>query len=83
MTTSEQCLLALQGLQRARVALDVLWRECRQTAPTTAQLDSMVFDVAVELSGVYDSLESVVESTLRAMISGVDRLTPTGGRKDA
>lgn len=72
MSTSEHALEALQSLQRARRALDDLWRDCRQTAPSTAQLDSQVFNIAVELSGVHDSLEKVVERGLGVLIGSLE-----------
>lgn len=68
MNAGEHALAALQGLNRARHALDQLWRDCRLSLPTPQEIDKLVFGVAAELAGVHDNLEHVIEETLRDMI---------------
>ncbi len=81
-TTSDHALAALQALTRARQAVDALWLDFRQTAPSQAQLDAMVFAIVTELVGVHDSLEHVLESTLDGTVARLERITRSGGRTD-
>ena len=80
MSTSEHALEALQGLSRARQAVDNLWLDFRQTAPSQAQLDALVFAIVVEMVGVHDALEHVLESTLEGTVARLERITRSGGR---
>ncbi len=80
MTTGEHALEALQGLSRARQAVDTLWLDFRQTAPSQAQLDALVFAIVVEMVGVHDALEHVVECTLEGTVARLERITRNGGR---